>query len=87
MTSCPPAKEYIDGLTDTENPVCVDKCADDYFIDEITYTFKKLKDGSTTEYEDYTDKKVCTKSCRSLVPIAYVDSATKKCIRSCPKVA
>ena len=67
--------KYIDAITDPDNPTCADSCPSGSYIDELTY-------GAS--------KKVCTKSCRNLVPVACVDAsdaANKKCTRACAKVA
>ena len=72
MTSCSGDSDVHDSITDPNNPKCVSSCNDYGFVDELTY-------GS--------NKKVCTKSCKDLIPIAYIDDTTNTkhiCTRECP---
>ena len=66
-------KYYVDETTDPNNPTCVTSCPTGYYIDGLT-----------------TDKyKICVKSCRNLIPTAFIyedpDNSNKKtCVRACP---
>eukprot|EP00828_Plagiopyla_frontata_P047387 TRINITY_DN873_c0_g1_i8.p1 TRINITY_DN873_c0_g1~~TRINITY_DN873_c0_g1_i8.p1 ORF type:complete len:2601 (+),score=459.84 TRINITY_DN873_c0_g1_i8:925-8727(+) len=72
VTSCSGAYPIHDSLTDPQKPKCVDTCNTIGFIDDLTYN----------------GKQVCTKSCKDLVPVAFVDNVTDstkfKCYRNCP---
>ena len=73
MTACGESKTCHDSLSDSSKPECVANCDSIGYIDELTDK----------------NKKVCTKSCKDLVPVAYIYNKTSpyKCVTTCPDEA